>query len=187
MKKLLILSSLLLIFSCSYQNQTFKLKISPQGEFSPASKDSQIFVSVIDSRENTKIIGSKNYYKQNISLSSKDPLPCIFKTVINKNLVNRGFILNKKRRYLELEILELNYNSQKGIFIGSSKGEAKVKAIIKNYNQTKIFEKTFYLTLNQKHAIISDIKTDQKTIQNLISEIISDILKDQSILTQINK
>jgi len=190
MKYLLILSTLFLSFSCSYKNQTLDLKISPQGEFTKATPDSHIMVQVFDdrkSRKNTKVFGTKNYYKKEISLSSKNPLPCIIKTSVNKNLKERGYTFNNNRRYLELHILDLNYNSKKGIFIGSSNGEVKIKAIVKNYNKTTIFEKTFDLMLNRKHAIISHLTTDKKTIENLLTEAVEDILQDDSIQKQITK
>ena len=188
MKKLLILSSLLLAFSCSYKNQKLDLKITPKGEFSKENvKDSEVFVTVFDYRDNSHIIGTKDYYKKSIELSSNESLPNLLEKAINNSLKEGGFKLNQNRRYLDLHILEMDYNSKKGIFLGSSTGQVKIKAIVKNYNHTKIFEKTFNLSLNRKHPIISALATDKKTIENLLTETIEDILKDDSVKEYIIK
>lgn len=186
MKRLLILSSLLLALSCSYKNQTLDLKISPQEKFAKASKNSDIFVSVFDKRPNTQIIGTKHYFRQTINLTSKQHLADVLENSINKKLHENGFELNQNRRYIDLHILEMDYITKKGIFVGSSTAAVKIKAIVKNYNQTKLFEKTFNLSLNRKHAIISDLATDKQTIENLLSETIADIFQDKSIMNQIS-
>jgi uncharacterized lipoprotein YajG len=187
MRHLLILSSLLLAFSCSYKNQTLDLHISPKGEFSKDAQGSNVFVTVFDYRDNTKIIGTKNYYQESIELSSSKPLPDLLEGSINKTLETHGFELDQNRRYIDLHILKLDYNSKKGIFVGSSSGELKIQAVIKNYNQTKIFEKTFNLSLNRKHVVVSHLSTDQKTIESLLTETVEEILKDESIKEHIIK
>ena len=163
------------------------LNISPMGEFSEMAKGSNVFVTVFDYRDNTQIIGTKNYYNKSIEISTSTPLPDLLEASINKTLETHGFELDQNRRYIDLHIVKMDYNSKKGIFVGSSAGEVTIKAIIKNYNHTKIFEKTFNLSLNRKHVIISHLATDKKTIENLLTETIEDILNDESIKAQIIK
>lgn len=186
MKKIITLITLLFSLSCSYNNQNLDLKLTLNDKFTQENKRYEITTSVVDLRKKPEIVGRKHYYKQSVSLLAKKPIANLLKESIDKNLKSRGFKVGNLR-YLELQILELNYDTKKGIFVGTSKGEAKIKAVIKNYNATKIFEKTFNVSVGRKHVIISDLATDKTIIENLISEIASDILEDSSINEQITK
>ena len=186
MKKILTLTTLLFSFACSYQNQTLDLALNLDKPKAQTTNAYEIMTRVIDLRENPEIVGTKSYYKKTISLLAKEPVAELLQKSLDKNLKARGFEVGNLR-YLDLEIVELNYHSKKGIFVGSSNGEAKIKAIIRNYNQTKIFEKTFNLALGRKHMIISDLVTDQQIIENLIAETTNDILADKSIKQQLTK
>lgn len=187
MKYLISILAIILTTSCSYKENKIDLKITPYGKFNKASQGSSLTTLVLDVRQDRDLIGHKKYYKKTINITTNNAISKILKDAIDKNLQDRGFEFDNKRRYLELHILKLNYEAKKGIFIGDSSGTAKIKAIVKNYNKTKIFEKVFDLNLNRKHFIISSNYQDQKTIQNLASEIASDILNDKSLNEQINK
>ena len=150
MRHFLILSSLLLAFSCSYNNQTMDLNISPMGEFSEMAKGSNVFVTVFDYRDNTQIIGTKNYYNKSIEISTSTPLPDLLEASINKTLETHGFELDQNRRYIDLHIVKMDYNSKKGIFVGSSAGEVTIKAIISHFSEVNIPKQSLKTTITQR-------------------------------------
>ncbi len=182
MKKLLVISSLLLaISSCSYQTEKVKLNFAFEGEKINVGNNVKVKVTVLDKRsEKSDVLGNKKYCNgRKINIASEENLTNFLKETISKDLARKGFKAGSDRT-MEVSIEELKYKSRCG-FIGKSKGEISVMVKIKDANQTVKLTKNFSLSLNNKTFIISLAKTDEKLLNEMIDEVINNIIHDEAL------
>jgi uncharacterized lipoprotein YajG len=177
-----LLLSLFATISCvPSQDQKIKLDLSFDETKSELGNGAEVKVLVFDDRSNKEIIGTKKFGTEEINITSEQNLTDLLQKKVSENLFGRGFKKGSAKTF-ELRIESLNYKAARQFFIGTSKANASIKAVIKNNKNNSKFTKNFDLSLKNKHFIAPLESTDGETINALLQEIIENILSDENLL-----
>lgn len=181
MKKLLLVTSLILAASCTHQNQNVKLDLSLNSAKSNIGKGSSIDLIVFDDRLEDQVVGTKEFGDEKIKILTSENIALLLTKKINQNLSEKGFKKGSDK-LVEVHVEKLNYEAKRGFFVGKSKGEAAIKVLVKNAKNKSIFTKKFDLSLSGKHFIVPLESTDSSTINNMLQEIVQDVLDNEELL-----
>ena len=181
MKKLLLVTSLLAVISCSHKNQQVRLDVFLEEKKSNFGNSVALDVAVLDDRMNKEIIGRKTFGDEKINISSEQNLVHYLQKLVNDSLAQKGFTKGKDK-IVELRIESLHYEARRRFFIGTSKAEGSFRVTVSNVKTGEKFTKNFNLALKNKHFIAPLEATDSETINNLLQELIQDVLSDEALL-----
>jgi len=182
MKKILLVASLILIASCTHQNQKISLDLSLNSNKTNSGNGASIDLMVFDDRANDTIVGTKEFGQyEKIDISSRENIALLLTQTIEQNLIQRGFKKGNGKIF-EIHIEQLNYVAKRGFPIGTSQGNASIKVVVKNTKTRTIVTKNFSLSLNNKHFIVPLESTDLAIINNMIQEITQDIVNNSELI-----
>lgn len=187
MKKLFIAATLLLLTSCTHQNQHMRFNISLKEAKSNIGNGTKIDLIVFDERSDDGVIGTKEFsHDEKIKIINEENIAILLTKKINQNLMEKGFAKGTGKT-LEIHIEKLHYQAKREFFVGSSEAEAAIKVVVKNGKDKSTFTKNFSLSLSGKHFIAPLESTDAATINNLLQEITQDILNNEELLKTLAK
>ncbi len=186
MKKILFAAVLMAASSCTHLDQKISFDFDFDNEKQNIGRGIGIDILVSDER-GTDQIGTKEFSsEEKIKISSKDNLAEILRQKVTENLYSRGF---KKGwdNTIEIHVLKLKYNAKSEFFIGKSKAEAVIKAVVVNNRNGASLTKNLSSSLDGKHFIRPLESTDKSSINSLIKEIVQNILEDEEIIKRLTQ
>ena len=186
MKKLLLLASVLLLTSCTHENQKIKFDIAIDREKSDFGNVGSIGLIAFDERSHKDLIGTKTFGEERIEISSSENLAELLRDKLSDNLEQKGFVKGRDK-IVEVHLESLQYKAVRKFFIGTSEANSMVKIIVKNTKTGEKFTKNFTLSVKGKHFLAPLEITDRETINTILRDTVLDILNDKSFLKSLTK
>jgi uncharacterized lipoprotein YajG len=185
MKKILLISAIMLLSSCTHYNQKMKLDIVLPKQ-KPVATNSRTFeLSVVDQRKEADILGTKTFGEEKIEISSDQSLAVFLQNELSESLMQKGFQLGKNKK-VEVAIKTFSYKAQRA-FVGKSKVEINLQITVKNNLNGKKFTRNLELSSSRKHFIAPLETTDAKSINALLKEAVQNILSDEAFMQSMSE
>lgn len=172
----------MLTSSCSFKEQTINLVFNPEVNFESII-NKPINVVVIDNRLDKRFVGKKTLGDKSIALVLDQTLPSYVQKKLTQSLSDVGFIEGNSPT-LEIEIKSFRYNANRKFFIGDSRAEIRLKALVKKNNSITA-SKNFDLDISSKHLIMPLRINDKKMVNLILKESLDKVLADEMIRANI--
>jgi uncharacterized lipoprotein YajG len=183
MKKIFLITAILLTASCTHLDQKVKFNISLQEPKSIIATDKNFEVVANDERKNPEIIGSKKFGEEKITISTDQSLAAFLRNELNDNLLKKGFKTGKDKT-IQLIIKSFEYKAERG-FVGKSEVNINLEVSIQNNLTGKKFTRHFEISEKNKHFIVPLESTDSNTINEILQEAVQNILDDDQFLASL--
>jgi uncharacterized lipoprotein YajG len=189
MKKILTLFGLLLLCSCaSYKEEILNLNLSINPKYSGFGDNKYVELLIVDDRDNKDLLGKKRLGDDSIEIKSNRDLVGLVRKKISHDLEQNGFLIVGKKdpkpdgKFLEIRILNFNYEANRGFIIGKSTIKSSLKVNALNKNGGEKYSTRHNFSLENNHFVAPSIATDEKTINSTLQEVLDDVLADQKLL-----
>lgn len=186
MKKLLLITSFLALFSCGHHDQRIKFNPHFDQTRDNVGKGVGIDLVIVDDRRDD-ILGEKIFSKnETIKIISDENLAESLQKKVGELLLQKGF---KKgwNKTLQIEISHLTYKAKREFFVGRSDAQMSVRVVVSDNKNQGSFSKSFDSSFASYHFIAPLQSTDELTINNMIKDIINSIFHDREILEKLTK
>jgi uncharacterized lipoprotein YajG len=180
MKKIFLISAILMLSSCNHYDQKMKLEIVMPKQ-KPAVTNSKTFeLTVVDQRKDADVLGTKQFGEEKIEITSNQNLALFLQNELSENLLQKGFQFGKNKK-VEIAIKSFGYKAERA-FVGKSKVDINLQITVKNNQTGKKFTRNLELSSSRKHFIAPLETTDAKSINAILKEAVQNILSDEAFL-----
>jgi uncharacterized lipoprotein YajG len=184
MKKLLLIliTSLSLSACATNKVENLNFRLSLDSDSSNIGNNKKVEVVVIDERTDSETLGQKRVGKYFVTIKSNQNLVDLIQDQVNHGLAQKGFSRGFDKT-LEIRLVNLDYNANRGVFKGHSKASVLLRVAVKDkFNISKKYQRNYGLTIDKDHFIAPLLTTDEQSINFVLQETLNDLLRDQDLM-----
>ena len=187
MKTLLTLIGLsLLCEACALTPQTVQLKPDIQLKVGDVAKGREITVVTVDERTRS-VIGNRTVGAMGANITTEEDVAAIIHTSIVDGLRKKGFAIKTSLnpadpRELRAEVRNIEYTVTPGIFSGTLRTEAAIKAVC-NINKNREYEHLYRAEVSDWILVVQFAEANEKRINESLSKVIQTMLDDDQLIT----